>query len=232
MALHPRQVGSGGGLQHQGHLRGDGEGRAKGPPGAHLLLGGEGEGHVQGQVLLQQLEHHCAAHPVVDGPGLEQTAAKRLRFAHKGPVIPQLHQFFGGFLILCPDVDIEGLRLGDLLPLLSGGQVDGFQADDSGDLALSNQDRLADGHPAVHPAHKVEFEKAVLGDPGDNHPHLVHMGAEHQLISRGLLARFEDNQIAQGIRPNPAGQRRGPILNILPHLVLISRDAVETAQLL
>ena len=80
------QVGGGGGLPHQGDLRGDRKGGPKGPPGAHLLLGGKGEGHVQRQVLLQQLQQNGAANPVVDGLGFEEAVPQLLRLPHKGAV--------------------------------------------------------------------------------------------------------------------------------------------------
>ena len=77
--------------------------------------------------------------------------------------------------------------------------MDGFQANDAGDLAVSHQHLLAQQHPAVHAAHADEFQIPVLRDGADHESHLVHVGTEHQLSSGGLCALFEANQIAHSV---------------------------------
>ena len=52
------------------------------PAGAHLLLGSKGKSHVQRQVLLQQLEHHGAAHP----KGRKSTGNRLMLCAHMDEV--------------------------------------------------------------------------------------------------------------------------------------------------
>ena len=110
--------------------------------------------------------------------------------------------------------------------------MDGLQADDPGDLIRSNDHRLADGHPAVHPAHKVEFEEALVGDPGDDHSHLVHVGSQHQLVPGGLFAPFKDDQVPDGVGVKVGGTGLDPADQIAAHLVLVPGHAVEQAQLL
>ena len=181
VVLHPGQVGGGGGLQHQGDVRLHGESRSEGPTGAHLLLSGEGKGHVHGQFLLQQGEHDGAANSVVDGLGLQHPLPQLLGLAQERAIGPGLDQGQGLVLVGGSDVNIHAVRLGDLFALLPADQVDGLQADDAGDIFRAQHHRLADGHPAVHPAHKVKLAEALVGDPGDDQAHLVHVGTQQQL---------------------------------------------------
>ena len=110
--------------------------------------------------------------------------------------------------------------------------MDGLQADDSGNLVVSNDHRLADGHPAVHPAHKVKLEEALVGDAGNDDPHLVHVGGQHQPVPGGLFALFKDDQVSNGVGVKVGGAGLNPADQIAAHLVLVAGHAVEKAQLL
>ena len=231
VVVHPGQIGGGGGLQHQGDVRLHGESRSKGPPGAHLLLSGEGEGHVHGQLLPQQGEHDGAANSVVDGLGLQHPLPQLLRLTQEGAVSSGPDQSQGLVLVGSSDVQIHAVRLGDLLALLPADQVDGLQADDPGDLFRAQHHRLADGHPAVHPAHKVELAKALVGDAGDDQAHLVHVGCQQQLGPVGPAALFEHDQVAQGVGADGVGIGPGLFPQKVPDSVLVPGHAVLAAEL-
>ena len=110
--------------------------------------------------------------------------------------------------------------------------MDGLQSDHSGNLFLSNDHRFADGNSPVHSAHEIKFQKALVGDAGDNHPHFVHVGAEHQPVPGGLFALFEDDQVSNGVGVKVGGMGLNPADQIAAHLVLVAGHAVEKAQLL
>ena len=74
---HSGQIRSIRAVHHQRHLRGDGEGRAEGPAGPHLLLGGKDKGTVHGQFIPQEGEQHGAAQP----------APQRLSLEHAGEAL-------------------------------------------------------------------------------------------------------------------------------------------------
>ena len=109
--------------------------------------------------------------------------------------------------------------------------MDGLQADHAGDLFLPDDHRLANGHPPVHPAHKVELEETVFGDAGNDDPHLVHVGGQHQPVPGGLFALFKDDQVSNGVGVKVGGAGLNPADQIAAHLVLVAGDAVEQAQL-
>ena len=221
VVLHHGQVGGGGGLQHQSHLRRDGEGRTEGTPGAHLLLCGEGEGHVHGELFPQQLQHHGAAHPVVDGLGLEQALPKALRRSHKGPAGPKWDHGEGLLPAGRADVQVQGVGLGDLLHVLPAEQVDGLHPDDPGDPAGPQLHRLAQGYPPVHAAHKIKLQKALVGGPGDDDPHLIHVGAQHQPVPGRLPAPLEHDEVAHGVGTDAVRVLLRPAADIAPHLSLV-----------
>lgn len=123
--LYPWQIGSGRGFQHQRHLRRHREGSPKGSTGAYFLLSSEGKGHIQGQILLQQLQHNRTANPVINALAFKKPCPNS-GVANKGAVGARRDQLLCLFPILRSDIDIEGVGLWDLLLLLPAHQVDGL----------------------------------------------------------------------------------------------------------
>ena len=230
MLLQSGVVRGGGALKHHGDLRGDGERRAESAPGAHFLLHGEDEGAVHGQLLFQQLYQYRAAHPVVDGLGLEHAAAKLHHIAGKDAAVAQLHQLLGLLLVRRPDVNVVIRQGRDLFALLRRGHVDGLQPDDAGHLVGAHHHLLAQQDPAVNTAHAGEFQISLVGDVTDNEAHLVHVGAQHQLVSGGFGTLFEHDEVTHGVYPEAVRAGGHPISDIVPHLILKRGYAGKGAQ--
>lgn len=59
--------------------------------------------------------------------------------------------------------------------------------------------RFAGEHPAVDAAHGGEFEQAALLHPGDDQPHLVHVGRKEERMGGGLSPFFEGEDVAERV---------------------------------
>ena len=94
-------------VHHQRHLRGDGEGRAEGPAGPHLLLGGKDKGTVHGQFIPQEGEQHGAAQPAPQRLSLEQARPEVSGVTVKGRRISQSDLRLRPGPVPGSDVDIE-----------------------------------------------------------------------------------------------------------------------------
>ena len=87
----------------------------------------------------------------------------------------------------------EGLRYADggrpVHRVAVGGalQVNRLCPDHAGNAAFQPHP-LADDHPGVHPAHRVEAQQAALLDVGDDKADLIHVGGKEHLVFGGFLA--------------------------------------------
>ncbi|CUO87815.1 Uncharacterised protein [Flavonifractor plautii] len=203
MGGHSGQIRSIRAVHHQRHLRGDGEGRAEGPAGPHLLLGGKDKGTVHGQFIPQEGEQHGAAQPAPQRLSLEQARPEVSGVTVKGRCISQSDLRLRPGPVPGSDVDIELVQLGDGLLLLPADQMVGLESHHPRHPLGPYQHRLAQEHPAVDGAHSVEFQIAVVGDLADHEPNLVHVGGEEKLAAGMFPALFPGNQVAQSVHPQP-----------------------------
>ena len=183
---HTRHVGGGIALHRNRDVRRYGKGRVARRP-ADLLLGGEGHSDVVGERFVQQLKQQEAPHAVVQRLGGHSAPAVGIKAGGKGGKISQLDVLHRLLAAGRADVDVELVILQHRVAVGGALQVDRFCPDHAGDAAFQPHP-LADDHPGVHPAHRVEAQQAALLDVGDDKADLIHVGGKEHLVFGGFLA--------------------------------------------
>jgi len=232
----PRHVRPDRPLQGEGELGSNPVRGSLRPPQPPLLVDGEVDDELVGELLLgqdpQRLSGHKAPRPVVERlPRHVPLLKPKERVVDRRWVADVHAERLRLVPAAGPDVHEQVVERNDLVPVPVRLDVGRGAPDDPVDLLPApGEDREAVGHedPVVPSAEGGEAEEPVLLDPLHHEPHLVHVRIEHHRVSAPPRA----GEVPEGVRLAALHVRGDHPVEDFPHLVLKPCHPERIGQLL